>query len=131
MKLLTLLGIIPQRLATVRPPKCTGCIFVAMKKRPWRINTKNNGGRIKAVTTTNSCISVDKIKYPSAEFIAQLKVSLKNQSCKAVTIFVDQSNRLIYVHLQRGLTSDDTFQDKNAFEAHRKLPCQQQTLHGK
>jgi hypothetical protein len=36
LKLMSALGIIPRRLASVRPPKYDGCIFGAMNKKPWR-----------------------------------------------------------------------------------------------
>ncbi len=35
-KQLVLNGEIPRRLAKVKPPACTGCLFGAMTKVPWR-----------------------------------------------------------------------------------------------
>eukprot|EP00957_Ditylum_brightwellii_P082517 6273298-Ditylum_brightwellii.AAC.2 len=35
LKLLSAFGILSQRLANVKPPKCTGCIYGSMAKRPW------------------------------------------------------------------------------------------------
>ncbi len=36
LKQLALNGKIPRRLAKVKPPACTGCLFGAMTKVPWK-----------------------------------------------------------------------------------------------
>jgi hypothetical protein len=36
LKQLALYGKIPQCLAKVKPPACTGCLFGAMTKVPWK-----------------------------------------------------------------------------------------------
>jgi hypothetical protein len=36
IRLMALLDILPRWFSTVKPPKCAGCIYGAMNKRPWR-----------------------------------------------------------------------------------------------
>jgi hypothetical protein len=36
LKQLAFNGVIPRRLAKVKPPACVGCLFGAMTKVPWR-----------------------------------------------------------------------------------------------
>jgi hypothetical protein len=45
LKLMTALGILPRKPSKVHPPKCAGCIFGAMNKKPWR--TKATTSKVK------------------------------------------------------------------------------------
>jgi hypothetical protein len=56
LRLLALLKILPSNLATVKPPKCSGCIFGSMTKRPWRTKGKQNEGVLQTVTQSGECI---------------------------------------------------------------------------
>ena len=105
IKILDFLDIIHRRLATFCPQKFVGFIFGAMTKLPWHTKANKNGGKIKAVTTPGRCVSFNQLEYIAPGFISQLKLYLTNQSYNAATIFVDHLIRLIFVHLQRGLTS--------------------------
>eukprot|EP00957_Ditylum_brightwellii_P146384 11145518-Ditylum_brightwellii.AAC.1 len=49
-------------------------------------------------------------------FVAQLKGRLTIKQYKSATIFVDQYSTLTYVHLQYGLSSQQTLEAKRAFE---------------
>lgn len=120
IRLLSSLGILPRRLTTVRPPKCPGCIYGAMTKRPWRTKAQSNKGTIYVATKPGNCVSVDQLESNTPGFIAQLKGSLTKQRYRAATIFVDHYSRLSYVYLQRGLTSDETLKAKRAFEAYAR-----------
>ena len=80
-----------------------------MTKFTRRTKAKKNVGKIKAATTPDSCVSVDKLESSAPEFISQLEVSLIKQSHKAATIFIDHSSQLSYVQIQRGQTSKETF----------------------
>ena len=120
IRLLSSLGILPRRLTTVRPPKCPGCIYGAMTKRPWRTKAQSNKGKIYLATKPGDCVSVDQLESNTPGFIAQLKGSLTKQRYRAATIFVDHYSRLSYVYLQRGLTSDETLKAKRAFEAYAR-----------
>ena len=51
-------------------------------------------------------------------FIDQLKGKPTNKCYRAATIFLDHHSDLTYMHLQRGLSSEETVEAKKAFEAH-------------
>ena len=40
--ILALLGIIPRQLIHIQSPKCAGCLYGAMTKRPWRTRAQQN-----------------------------------------------------------------------------------------
>eukprot|EP00957_Ditylum_brightwellii_P142998 10895754-Ditylum_brightwellii.AAC.1 len=40
IRLLSLVGILPRHLTKIRPPKCTGCLYGNMTRKPWRTKTK-------------------------------------------------------------------------------------------
>ncbi len=53
-------GAIPQRLTSVCPPCCAGCLFGAMTKVPWQTKaSSNDGNSIFAATKPGECVSVD------------------------------------------------------------------------
>jgi hypothetical protein len=62
-------------------------------------------------------VSVDHLESSAAGFISQLKGKMTRRRYKAATIFVDNFSRMSYVHLQESLTSADTVEAKEAFEA--------------
>mmetsp|Transcript_109 Transcript_109/g.216 ORF Transcript_109/g.216 Transcript_109/m.216 type:complete len:135 (+) Transcript_109:261-665(+) len=117
IRLLAFLGILPRRITTVKPPRCAGCLYGAMTKRPWRTKGKQQQ-KISTVTAPGACVSVDQLESASAGFIAQLKGKLTRQRYRAATVFVDHFSRLSYIHLQRNLSSEETLQAKRAFEAY-------------
>ena len=53
-------------------------------------------------------------------FIAQLKVDPIKQHYRADKIFLDHYSDLTYVHLQRGLSSEETAEAKKSFENHAR-----------
>jgi hypothetical protein len=53
LKQLALNGKIPQRLAKVMPPACTGCLFGAMTKVPWR--GQETSSEVFVATKTGQC----------------------------------------------------------------------------
>jgi hypothetical protein len=68
-------------------------------------------------TAPGQMVSVDQLESSAAGFISQLKGRLTRRRYKAATIFVDNFSRMSYVHLQESLTSGDTVEAKEAFEA--------------
>ena len=120
LRILALLGTIPRRLTTVKAPKCAGCMYGAMTKRPWRTKGAQNKSKIRSVTNPGDCVSVDQLESPTQGFVAQLKGKLTKKRYGAATIFVDHASRLSYVHLQGRITSDETVQAKRAFEAYAR-----------
>jgi hypothetical protein len=117
LKLMSALGILPRRLSSVHPPKCAGCIYGAMTKRPWR--TKASPSQVKTVVVTGpgDCVSVDQLESSTPGFVAHLKGILTKRRYTCATVFVDHYSRLGYVHMQQQLTSDETVEAKHAFEA--------------
>ena len=120
IRLLALVGILPKYLANIKPPKCAGCIYGAMTKRPWTTRSPKNRGKLPTVTSPGDCVSVDQLESTAPGFIAQMKGRLTKQRYQAATIFVDHQSRLGYVHLQRDLTSVETLKAKKAFEAYAR-----------
>jgi len=117
IKLLALLGILPRRLATVESPKCAGCMYGALTKRPWRTKGSSNRGKLFQAKAPGDCVSVDQLESSLPGFIALLKGRPTKRRYRAVTVFVDHYSRLSYVHMQQQLTSNETLEAKHAFEA--------------
>jgi hypothetical protein len=46
IKLLALLKILPRKLAVVKPPRCAGCLYGSMTRRPWRTKISAEQGQI-------------------------------------------------------------------------------------
>jgi hypothetical protein len=109
------LGILPKRLAQVTSPKCTGCMYGAMTKKPWRSKGKKPKGVGHVSTAPGHMVSVDKLESRVEGFISQLKGTLTRKTYKAATVFVDHFSRMSYVHLQESLTSADTVEAKEAY----------------
>ena len=120
LRILALLNVIPRKLLHIKAPKCAGCAYGAMTKRPWRTKATQNKSRIRLVTTPGDCVSVDQLESRTTGFIAQLKGRLTKRRYGAATVFVDHASRLSYIHLQSGLTSDETVEAKQAFEAYAR-----------
>ncbi len=59
LKQLALNGKIPQQLAKVKPPACTGCLFGAMTKVPWK--GRETSSKVFVVTKAGQCVSVDQM----------------------------------------------------------------------
>ncbi len=108
-------GEIPRRLATVKEPKCAGCLFGKMTKVPWRTRSKANS-KVHEATYPGECVSVDQMQSTQAGFYAQLKGKLTSKRYTGATIFVDHFSRLRYVHLMTSLSSQETIEAKRAFE---------------
>ena len=118
IRLLAALGILPRRLLRVKTPKCAGCLYGAMTKRPWRTKAASNRGKLRQAKAPGDCISVDQLESSTPGFIAQLKGSPTKHRYKAATVFVDHFSNLGYVYLQRNLSSNETILAKQAFEAY-------------
>jgi hypothetical protein len=55
------LGILPKKLAQVTAPKCAGCMFGAMNKKPWRIKGNKPKGVVHLATSPGQMVSVDQL----------------------------------------------------------------------
>jgi hypothetical protein len=112
--LLARIGEIPRALADIKLPACSGCLFGAMTKTPWRNKPKKDAepSLIFPATKLGEVVSVDQMQSTAVGFIAQLKGGL---TTKRYTIFVDHYSPYRFVHLQQTLSSADTFAAKKAF----------------
>jgi hypothetical protein len=117
LKQLALNGEIPKKLAKVTPPKCTGCIFGAMTKIPWRGKETKASHKVFTATKPGECVSVDQMVSTEVEFFAQMKGKLTKKRYRCATIFVDHYSRLRFVHLQVDNSSKETIAAKHAFKA--------------
>jgi hypothetical protein len=116
LKQLALNEEIPKKLATVTPPKCTGCLFDAMTKIPWRGKETKASHEVFIATKPGECISVNQMASTEVGFFAQMKGKLTKRRYRCATIFVDHFSRLRFVHLQINDTSAETLGAKCAFE---------------
>jgi hypothetical protein len=87
-------------------------MYGAMTKQPWRTKAQPNMSKIKSVTRPGDCVSIDQLELPTPGFVAQLKGALTKKRYQAATVFVDHASRLSYIHLQQGLTSEETVEAK-------------------
>jgi hypothetical protein len=62
LRILALLGTIPQKLLTVKAPKCAGCMYGAMTRQPWRTRGTQNKNKLRAATAPGKCISVNQLE---------------------------------------------------------------------
>jgi hypothetical protein len=115
LKLMAALGIFPRILATVQSPKCLGCIFGAMTKKPWRTKAHPKVKNV-VVRVPGECVSVDQLESSTPGVVAQLKVIITKRRYTCATVFVDHFSRLGHVYLQQQLTSNETVEAKHAFE---------------
>ena len=118
LRLLSALGIMPRKLLKVKPCKCDGCLYGNTTYRPWLAKSENNRGYIRKAYAPGECISVYQMESSTPGFIAQLKCKPTKHCYRAATIFLDHNSFITYVHLQRGLLSDETIQAKKLFETY-------------
>jgi hypothetical protein len=116
LKLLAKNGEIPRQLAKIPPLKCTGCLFGAMTKLPWRGKESKFSHEVFTVTKPGECISVNHMVSTHVGYFAQLKGTLTKKRYRAASIFVDHFSCLRYVHLMQDLSSDKTTKAKEAFK---------------
>ena len=89
-----------------------------MTKLPRRTKGNQNKNIIHTVTTPGACVPVYHLESPMTGVIAQMKASLTKKRYRAATIFFNHTTRLGYMHLQKGLTSNETLDTKNNFKAY-------------
>ena len=110
-------GILPQKLAKERTPICSACAYGKATRKPWRTKGAVNKIPKLQITGPGDCISVDKLESTTPGLIAQLKGIPTRARYNSAAIFVDHSSGLSYVQLQKALTSKETVEVKQAFEA--------------
>jgi hypothetical protein len=76
LKQLALNGDIPKKLAKVKPPKCTGCLFGAMTRIPWCGRETKASHEVFIATKPGECISVNQMTSTEVGFYAQMKGKL-------------------------------------------------------
>jgi hypothetical protein len=117
LKLLTINGEIPKKLAKVTTPKCAGCLFGAMTKLPWRGKEKKSS-HLFVATKRGETVSVNQMASTEVGFFAQLKGTLTKKHYRCRTIFVDHHySCLLFIHLQINDSAVETIAAKRAFKA--------------
>jgi len=116
LKKLAILSEIPKRLAKVKPPVCSGCLFGAMTKVPWRGKEGDSSHTVFEAIAPVQFVSVNQMISTQVGFIAQLKGSLTKKRYTAATVFTDHYSHLLYIHLMTRLTLQETVDAKQAFE---------------
>jgi hypothetical protein len=86
LKLLALLKVIPSNLATAHPPKCAGCIYGALTKRPWRTKSLKGRNHLFTATKSGECVSIDQLESTTPGFIGQFKGALTKDRYRAATV---------------------------------------------
>ena len=110
-------GLLPKRLANTRVLRCAGCLCGKLTRHPWRVKGMTKGSN-NTITCPGQCVSVDQLESTTLGLITQLKGIPTIARYNSATIFVDHYSGLSYVYLQQSLSSADTVQAKQAFEAY-------------
>ena len=110
-------GIIPKRLAKVKPPLCVSCLMGKQRRKPWKGQGKKHKSIRKAehsfpgaMTSTNQMIS------SFGGLIPQVKGRLTRARYYAAQIKVDHFTDFTYVHLMQDTTAESTLEAKHAYE---------------
>ena len=109
-------NIIPRRLANIKPPVCSACMFSKMTRRQWRNKRRKHWTDGKRAKKPGDLVSVDQLESPAPGLIAQMVGNLTNKRYKYATVYVDQYSGLGYVYLQKSASADETIEGKHAFE---------------
>ena len=115
-------GDIDSRLKSVKePPLCPGCQFGKMVRRAWRRKPRKKDGsrkrKIGPATRPGQVVSVNTMRSTSVPgLIPQLRGRPTLSRYHYVTVFVDHSSGLKYVHLQEFNDADAIIAGKLAFE---------------
>ena len=111
-------GIIPKRLAKVKPPLCHSCLMGKQHRKPWRgRGKKKNSIRKPHENFAGANTSTDQMISPFGGMIPQMKGRLMRAKYYAATIFVDHYTDYTYVHLMKDTTGESTLESKNAYES--------------
>ena len=113
-------GIIPKRYAKCDIPVCKACSYAKLVKRAWRGKPLKNYRSEKEGLKPGDMVSVDQLTSPTPGLVAQMTGRLTIKRYKYATVFVDQSSRFGYVHLQKSSDAEETIQGKKAFESFMK-----------
>ena len=112
-------GIIGKKFAKCNIPMCSTCLFAKASRKKWRdrpTTRVNRGPEIKP----GDVVSVDQLVSPTPGLVAQMTGKLTKKRYKYVTVFVDQSSRLGFIHLQASADADETIMAKRAFEEYAR-----------
>ena len=120
IRLLCMMNLLPRKLLNVTPPMCAGCLEGAMTKKPWRVKSNKNLGKLRKAEKPGQIVSVDQLESTTPGFIAQLKGNPTKFRYTGATVFVDHYSDMTYIHLMKRLTSAETVEAKKAFEAYAR-----------
>ena len=80
LRLLAALGILPRKILKSKSPKCAGCLYGAMEKRPWRTKSAKNRGSIWEASAPGECISFYQMESRTPGFIAHQALLLRRNN---------------------------------------------------
>ena len=112
-------GIISRKFSNCRIPVCSTCMFAKASRRRWRDKPNQRENSVQTLLPGDK-ISVDQLVSPTPGLVAQMTGKLTTKRYKYVTVFVDQSSRLGFVHLQSSADADETILAKRAFEEYSR-----------
>ena len=95
-----------------------GLLLRKQTRRAWR--TKKQLRQIRPCKSPGECVSVDQLESSTLGFVAQLKGILTKRRYRYATVFVDHYSDFSYVHYHSKITTEDSIQAKNAFEAYAR-----------
>ena len=109
-----MLGIIPQKLVNVKPPKYPTCMYDSITRGPWK--HKQNQRQIKVCTKLLECVSVDQLESSMPGFIAQLRGRFTRDRYHCATVYVNHASQKSYIYLQRNTSSNEKILSTRAVE---------------
>ena len=117
MKRLAENGVIPKRLAKIKPPICVACLKGKQHRTPWR----GRGKKVSHIRKPHhnfpgAQTSSDQMISPFGGMVPQMKGRLTKAKYYAATVFVDHHTDYTYVHLMRDTTAVSTLEAKHAYE---------------
>ena len=112
-------GIINKKFAKCNIPMCSTCLFAKASRKKWRDRPTASANRNSNIKP-GDIVSVDQLVSPTPGLVAQMTGRLTNKRYRYVTVFVDQSSRLGFIHLQASADADETIMAKRAFEEYAR-----------
>jgi len=113
-------GFLPKKFLQLRQslPPCGVCLFGHARRRPWRSKGPPSSIKKASETYPGAGTSTDQLVSAQPGLVPQFSGALTSDRINGATIFVDHYSGYTYVHLMRRLTSEETLEAKQSYEAH-------------
>jgi len=118
---LSAVGVLPKSFLKLKDednvPICASCCFGQAHRRPWRARGKGAKSiRRDDDDKPGKGTSTDQMVSAQPGLVPQMSGSLTRARIWAVNVFVDHMSDLVYVHLMRSTTQEETLAAKTAYE---------------